>query len=121
MHRLIAPAFVAAILAVSSPSHAQDQVCACGAVHYASATASATSAGYSAGSTGMDGSNALRPYSYFASRGQLPARTYVPYGSGDNFTFTGRPYGHPSDAWSWSYIGGGYQNAMARYYYPPVR
>lgn len=59
------------------------------------------------------------PYSYYAAL-PAPARGYVPYGSQDQFPFYGNPYGHPYDPWTWSYIGGGYQAYMARYFYPPV-
>jgi hypothetical protein len=60
------------------------------------------------------------PYSYYAAiqRG-IPARTYIGYGAED-YPFYGRPYGKPTDPWSWAYISGGYRNALAHYYYPPL-
>jgi hypothetical protein len=62
----------------------------------------------------------VAPYSYWAVA-PLPARGYVGYGAYDA-PYYGRPYGSPSDRWSWpsmssSYYGG----VLARYYYPPVR
>jgi hypothetical protein len=61
----------------------------------------------------------LPPYSYYAAPYPLPARYYVGYGSND-FPFYGRPYGHPYDPWTWPYMSGGYQRALARYFYPPL-
>src|SRR5262249_50263523 len=60
----------------------------------------------------------IPPYSYWAAY-PYPARTYVGYGTND-FPFYGRPYGHPYDAWSWTYMGDPYRG-LAKYYYPPVR
>lgn len=57
-------------------------------------------------------------YSYYAAY-QYPAREYVGYGTND-FPYYGRPYGHPSDRWSWPYLSGEYTAALVRYYYPPV-
>src|SRR5438874_819258 len=59
------------------------------------------------------------PYSYYAAI-PFPARGYVGYGSND-FPYYGRPYGSPSDPWTWPYMSGGYGTSLARYYYPPVR
>ena len=58
-------------------------------------------------------------YSYAVSAPD-PARAYVPYGQSDGFSYHGRAYGHPYDAWTWQYLGdsGG---GLAHYYYPPVR
>src|SRR5262249_52862408 len=53
------------------------------------------------------------PYSYYAAW-PGPARSYVPYGPGDQFPFYGQPYGHPYDRWSWSYMRGGYSRYVAR-------
>jgi hypothetical protein len=58
-----------------------------------------------------------RPYSYYAAYPDF-AREYVGYGSND-FPFYGRPYGSPSDRWSWWNLRG--DSGLARYYYPPVR
>jgi hypothetical protein len=62
------------------------------------------------------------PYSYWAAW-PGPAREYVGYGASyggsDGFAFYGSPYGHANDKWTWQALSG--QNALARYYYPPVR
>jgi hypothetical protein len=58
------------------------------------------------------------PYSYYAAI-PFPARGYVGYGYND-FPYYGRPYGSPSDPWTWPYMSSGGW-ALARYYYPPVR
>ena len=58
-------------------------------------------------------------YSYYASY-QYPAREYVGYGTND-FPYYGRPYGHPSDRWSWPYLTNSYSNALTRYYYPILK
>ncbi len=60
------------------------------------------------------------PYSYYVAFPN-PARTYVPYGTTDEFPFQGRSYGHPYDPWSWNHLSGGYYNSLARYYDPPVK
>ena len=60
------------------------------------------------------------PYSYWVSA-PSPARVYVEYGTVDQFSFHGRPYGNPGDRWSWYYMGGGNNRYLARYYYPPLR
>ncbi len=73
----------------------------------------------SSGSTMSPGQGQPPPYSYYVSA-SAPARTYVPYGPGDQFFFTGQPYGSPNDRWSWYYMGGG-TRYLARYYYPPLR
>ena len=54
-------------------------------------------------------------YSYWVAS---PARTYVSYGAGDQFSFQGRPYGSPGDRWSWYYMGGGNARYLTKYYYP---
>ncbi len=60
------------------------------------------------------------PYSYWAAT-PFPAREYVGFGSND-FPYYGRPYGSPSDPWTWPYMSAAYQyDLTARYYYPPVR
>jgi hypothetical protein len=61
------------------------------------------------------------PYSYYAAiQKGIPARIYTDgFGAGD-FPYYGRPYGRPTDPWSWSYISGGYRNALTHYYYPPL-
>ena len=61
----------------------------------------------------------VAPYSYWVGH-QGPARTYAPYGAVDQFPFQGRPYGSPSDRWSWYYMGGGNSRYLTRYYYPPL-
>ncbi len=59
------------------------------------------------------------PYNYTVVPPPWPARHYQGYGNSD-FPFYGKTYGRPYDAWSWPYLGGGYYNSLARYYYPPV-
>jgi hypothetical protein len=58
-------------------------------------------------------------YNYYAV---LPfsARGYVGYGPND-FPFYGRPYGNPSEPWSWAALSGYNYDVLARYYYPPLR
>jgi hypothetical protein len=58
----------------------------------------------------------LPEYSYWAAN-PGPARTYVPYSAVDQFPFRGRPYGSPTDRWSWYYMGGGNSRYLTRYYY----
>jgi hypothetical protein len=75
------------------------------------------------GAYGMGaGPAATYPYSYWAAW-PGPAREYVGYGAAyggsDGFAFYGSPYGHANDKWTWQALSG--QNALARYYYPPVR
>ena len=57
------------------------------------------------------------PYSYWVLAPN-PSRVYVDYGEIDRFPFYGRPYGNPSDRWSWYYLGGGDSRYLAKYYYP---
>lgn len=59
----------------------------------------------------------MAAYSYWVAN-PGPARTYVSYGALDQFPFQGRPYGSPSDRWSWYYMGGGNSRYLTRYYYP---
>jgi hypothetical protein len=60
------------------------------------------------------------PYSYWAAI-PFPARGYVGYG-GNDFPYYGRPYGNPSDPWTWPYLSAAYQDTLsARFYYPPLR
>ncbi len=60
------------------------------------------------------------PYSYWAAI-PFPAREYVGYG-GNDFPYYGRPYGSPSDPWTWPYLSAAYQYSLSdRYYYPPLR
>jgi hypothetical protein len=56
-------------------------------------------------------------YSYYAAPG-VAAREYV---GPPEFPFYGRPYGHPTDRWSWANLSAGPQGSLARYYYAPVR
>jgi hypothetical protein len=62
----------------------------------------------------------IPPYNYTVVGHPYYARHYEGYGNND-FPFYGRIYGRPTDAWSWTYLGGGYYNALARYYDPPVK
>ena len=71
------------------------------------------------GAAGYGSLSPIWPYSYYAAW-PGPARGYVPYGPGDQFPFYGQPYGHPYDRWTWSYMGGGYNRSLARYFYPPI-
>jgi hypothetical protein len=57
------------------------------------------------------------PYSYYVLPASMPSRIYV---GPDVFPFYGRPYGHPNDRWSWSYMGNANGDVLARYYYPPL-
>jgi hypothetical protein len=59
------------------------------------------------------------PYSYTVVGHPYYARHYSGFGNND-FPFYGRIYGGPNDPWSWTYLSGGYSNALARYYYPPL-
>jgi hypothetical protein len=76
---------------------------------------------YSAGINGSPVYSGQRPadYSYWVAY-PSPSRTYVPYGALDQFPFQGRPYGNPSDRWSWYYMGGGNSRYLARYFSPPL-
>ena len=62
----------------------------------------------------------IPPYSYTVVGHPYYARHYEGFGTND-FPFYGRIYGRPTDPWSWTYLSGGYYNALARYYDPPVR
>lgn len=53
-------------------------------------------------------------YSYYIEY-PAPARTYVPYGPTDTFTFQGQAYGHAYDRWTWSAMSGASQG-LGRYY-----
>jgi hypothetical protein len=57
------------------------------------------------------------PYSYYVLPASVPSRIYV---GPPDFPFYGRPYGHPTDRWSWQYMGNLYRDVLARYYYPPL-
>jgi hypothetical protein len=59
------------------------------------------------------------PYNYYVAH-PYPARDYVGYGTND-FPFYGRPYGKPTDRWTWPFLSGSEARTLARYYYPPVR
>jgi hypothetical protein len=61
----------------------------------------------------------LFSYSYYAAA-PYPPREYVGYGIND-FPYYGRPYGSPSDRWSWPIMAYPSYGALAHYYYPPVR
>jgi hypothetical protein len=57
-------------------------------------------------------------YSYWtAAYYGYPPRTYVGYGSAANdFPYYGRPYGSPSDPWSWPAMAGYAAGVPTRYY-----
>ncbi len=60
------------------------------------------------------------PYNYYTPL-TSPARRYVGYGD-DHFAYYGRPYGSPSDRWTWPFMSDAYYaRTLAHYYYPPVR
>lgn len=66
------------------------------------------------------GTTYIPPYSYQVVANPYASRHYAGYGTND-FPFYGRPYGRPYDAWTWNYLSHDYYNAMAHYYYEPVR
>lgn len=114
MKTLIAAVAVAALsLAVGSRAQAQNVVYAgtWGGVPVGGSEVVAAPVSYS--------SSYVPPYSYYAAY-PLPARSYVGYGSND-FPFYGRPYGSPSDRWTWAAMSSAPYGTLARYYYPPVR
>jgi hypothetical protein len=57
-------------------------------------------------------------YSYWtAAYYGYPPRIYVGYGSSANdFPYYGRPYGSPSDPWSWPAMAGNAAGVPTRYY-----
>jgi hypothetical protein len=60
-------------------------------------------------------------YSYTHSA-TIPGPTQGSAGSGYNdFPYSGHPYGHPYDRWTWPYMSGSYSRGLARYYDPPVK
>jgi hypothetical protein len=72
-----------------------------GAGGYSPITIAGPSAGYVSPYPGYY----MPPYSYYAAPYPWLARQYVGYGN-DGFPFYGRPYGSPSDRWSWAYLSG---------------
>jgi len=123
MRTLLAALTVAATIAIGTKAEAQ-VIVGGGSLAGTEFVVGAPYQGYNAGVSipyhGATYSGSYRPpYSYYAAPYSLPARYYVGYGSND-FPFYGRPYGHPYDRWSWPYLSGGYQGALARYYYPPL-
>jgi hypothetical protein len=108
------------------------QECACGAAGHggvggATVPAQTDSGAISSGGvvapwvvSGVPDPSPVFPYSYYAAA-PGPARVYVLYSDLDTFPFGGRPYGHVYDRWGWSSMGSTSQNALARYFYPPVR
>ncbi|OJW22031.1 MAG: hypothetical protein BGO49_14745 [Planctomycetales bacterium 71-10] len=56
----------------------------------------------------------VHAYSYYVEF-PAPARTYVPYGPTDTFTFQGQAYGHAYDRWTWSAMSGA-SPGLGRYY-----
>jgi hypothetical protein len=65
------------------------------------------------------GTTYVPPYSYYVVPNPYATRYYSGYGNND-FPFYGKPYGRPTDAWTWPYMSHGYYNQMARYYSPPL-
>ncbi|MDG3007867.1 hypothetical protein [Paludisphaera mucosa] len=59
-------------------------------------------------------SGPIHPYSYYIDFPN-PARTYVPYGPSDTFTYQGQAYGHAYDRWTWSAMSGA-SPGLGRYY-----
>jgi hypothetical protein len=66
-----------------------------------------------AGFSYMAPSMGYLPYSYYAAL-PFPARGYVGYGTND-FPFYGRPYGSPSDPWTWPSMSRSYYAARGTY------
>lgn len=59
-------------------------------------------------------SGPIHPYSYYIDFPN-PARTYVPYGPNDTFTYQGRAYGHAYDRWTWPAMSNA-SPGLGRYY-----
>ena len=59
-------------------------------------------------------SGPIHPYSYYVEFPN-PARTYVPYGPTDTFTYQGQAYGHAYDRWTWPAMSGA-SAGLGRYY-----
>lgn len=59
----------------------------------------------------------VKPYSYYVLPAGVPSREYVGPAA---FPFYGRPYGHPYDRWTWTYMSTAGYGELARYYYPPL-
>lgn len=109
MHGTIAAILLmaGAVLAGASPARAQS----CADAGGSCGTIVGYSAGMATGSQAIPGGYDFQfhgrfvgpsRYSYYATPPGLFPRTYVPYGSHDEFPFYGRPYGRPTDRWSWS-------------------
>jgi hypothetical protein len=121
---------LALVLIVGSAASAQD--CAMGTAALGGRGAAPAIGGAAAGGIASGGVVApwvvsavpdpspVFPYSYYAAA-PGPARVYVRYSETDTFPFGGKPYGHVYDRWGWSSMGSTTQNALARYFYPPVR
>ncbi|WP_165249367.1 hypothetical protein [Paludisphaera soli] len=56
----------------------------------------------------------IHPYSYYIDFPN-PARTYVPYGPTDTFTYQGQAYGHAYDRWTWPAMSNA-SPGLGRYY-----
>jgi len=60
----------------------------------------------------------VKPYSYYVLPSGVPSREYS--GEPTVFPFYGKPYGHPYDRWTWTYMTGPNDSVLSRYYYPPL-
>jgi len=69
---------------------------------------------YAAPAPGVSQSGPIHPYSYYIDF-PAPARTYVPYGPSDSFTFLGQAYGHAYDRWTWPAMSNA-SPGLGRYY-----
>jgi hypothetical protein len=56
----------------------------------------------------------IHAYSYYIEY-PAPARTYVPYGPTDVFSYRGQAYGHAYDRWTWPAMSGA-SAGVGRYY-----
>ena len=108
----IAAAILGASLpAASAQEFAASAPCPCGATATsAGSPVPGTAAGVPYAETGFVApgfaapgasvSGPIHPYSYYVEF-PAPARTYVPYGPTDTFTYRGQAYGHAYDRWTW--------------------
>lgn len=100
---------VAAVAGLGLPAASAQELagapCACGA---AATAHNGTVVGVPTGGV-VDGavvgasspSGPIHAYSYYVEF-PAPARTYVPYGPTDTFSYQGQAYGHAYDRWTWA-------------------
>ena len=77
-------------------------------------TAAGTSAPIVWGAPAGTQTGPIHAYSYYVEFPN-PARTYVPYGPTDTFTFQGNAYGHAYDRWTWAAMSNA-SPGLGRYY-----